>query len=97
MKKFIVVIMALVIICSLFTGCATLTYPVGVITLNNPAGSKEGRSSGKVWLGLFGNVDTSVQTAAKNGNITQISTIQCIEKVGLLGLWKEYTVIVTGE
>jgi len=97
MRKLIMAIITIVIICSLFTGCATLTYPTGVINLNNPTGSKEGRASGKIWLGLFGNVDNSVQTAARNGNITKISSIQCIEKVGILYLWKEYTVIVSGE
>ena len=97
MKKSILMVMALAVICFLFFGCATLTYPVGVIVTDNPGGSKMGQSSGRVYLGLFGDVDNSVQTAARKGNITKVSSVECIEQVGFLGLWKEYTVIVRGE
>jgi len=97
MKKLVMVVIAIVILCSLFTGCATLTYPVGVMNLDNPIGSKEGRASGKNWFFYFGNVDISVQTAARKAGITRISSVQFIEKLGFLCLWREYTVIVSGE
>jgi hypothetical protein len=97
MKKLVILVITIVILCSLFTGCATVTYPAGVMNLDNPIGSKEGRASGKLWFDSFGNVDISVQTAARKAGITRISSVQIMEKAGFLWLWREYTVIVSGE
>jgi hypothetical protein len=94
MKKLISV-MALVIICFLAVGCATITSPVTATT--NPVGSKIGQASGKIWLGAFGSADVGIQAAAKNGGITNISTVDLTTKLGILGLWVEYQATVTGE
>jgi hypothetical protein len=94
MKKLIAVA-ALVTICFLAVGCATITNPVAATT--NPIGSKVGQASGKIWLGVFGSADAGIQAAAKNGGITNISTVDFTSKLGILGLWVEYEATVTGE
>jgi hypothetical protein len=94
MRK-LISLMALVFICFLAVGCATITSPVAATT--NPVGSKVGQSSGKIWLGVFGSADAGIQAAAKNGGITNISTVDFTQKLGLLGLWVEYEATVTGE
>jgi hypothetical protein len=60
-------------------------------------GSKVGRASGKIWLGVFGSADAGIQTAARNGGIKTISTVDLTQKLGVFGLWVEYTATVTGE
>jgi hypothetical protein len=94
MKK-LVAMVALVAICFLAVGCATITQPVAATT--NPVGSKIGQASGKIWLGAFGTADAGIQAAAKNGGITNISTVDVTTKLGILGLWIEYQATVTGE
>jgi hypothetical protein len=94
MRK-LIVMMALVAICFLAVGCATITTPV--VATTNPIGSKVGQASGKVWLGVFGSADAGIQAAARNGGITTISTVDLTQKLGILGLWVEYEATVTGE
>ena len=43
-----------------------------------------------------GNVDVSLQTAAKNGGITKIATVDVRVK-DVLGFMQTYTTVVTGE
>jgi len=87
-------VMALVAISFMAVGCATVTKPVSVTT--NPVGGKVGQASGKIWLGVFGTANAGVQAAAKNGGITNISTVDLTEKLGILGLWTEWEATVTG-
>jgi hypothetical protein len=93
--KNLVVVLALVFVCFLAVGCATITSPVAATT--NPVGSKVGQASGKIWVGMFGSADAGIQAAAKNGGITNISTVDITQKLGILGLWVEYEATVTGE
>ena len=95
MKKSVVMVMVIAVICFLAAGCATLTLPVAATT--QPIGSKVGQASGKIWLAVFGTADAGIQAAAENGGITKISTVDLTKKFGILGLWIEYTVTVTGE
>jgi hypothetical protein len=95
MKKFIIMMTALVAICFLAAGCATITIPV--VATTNPVGSKVGQASGKIWFGMFGRADAGIQAAAKNGGIKNISTVDITQKLGILGLWIEYKATVTGE
>lgn len=76
------------------TGCS-MTVPVGAT--GNDVGSKVGEASGKGFL-MFLNfgVDASVQSAAKNGGITKISTVD-YKVDNMAGLMQTYTCIVTGE
>jgi hypothetical protein len=94
MKKLITMVV-LAAVCFLAVGCATITSPVTATT--NPVGSKVGQASGKIWLGMFGSADAGIQAAAKNGGITNISTVDFTSTLGILGLWVEYQATVTGE
>jgi hypothetical protein len=60
-------------------------------------GSKVGTSKGMVFLHVlaFG-ADASIRTAAKNGGITKISTVD-IKYSDVLGIVQSYETIVTGE
>jgi hypothetical protein len=78
----------------LMTGCA-LTMPVGATS--NPIGSKVGQSTGTVYLQVFAfDADASIRTAAKNGGITKISTVD-VQRKDVLGIITTYTTIVTGD
>jgi hypothetical protein len=94
MKK-LISLMVLVFICFLAVGCATITSPVTATT--NPVGSKVGQATGRIWLGMFGSADAGIQAAAKNGDITKISTVDLTEMLGIMGLWVDYEATVTGE
>jgi hypothetical protein len=76
-------------------GCTT-TEPFDLT--NNPVGSKVGEATGTInFNGAFGaTADYSLQTAAKNGGITRIATVD-LRVYNVLGLIKTYTTIVTGE
>jgi hypothetical protein len=94
MKKYVLVFLAVLVVLAI-TGCTT-TEPVDLT--NNPVGTKVGESSGTlVFGGAFGGtVDYSLQTAAKNGGINKISTVDLrIRNLGIFGV--TYTTIVTGE
>lgn len=76
------------------SSCA-LTLPVAATS--NPVGTKVGTSSATGYLGvLFFNQDASIRTAAKNGGITRISTVD-IKTSTILNLVITYETIVTGE
>jgi hypothetical protein len=94
MKKIVMMITAIALLC-LFVGCATLTVPVTATGL--PIGSKVGQASGRIWMMMFGTADAGIQAAAKNGEITKISTIDITTKMGIFGLWVDYEVTITGE
>lgn len=76
------------------TNCS-MTMPVNATA--NPVGSKVGEASGSVFLGFlaFG-VDASIKSAAANGGVSKISTVD-IKHDSMLGLLDTYTCIVTGE
>jgi len=90
MKKFF----ALVGFVALLTSCS-LTLPVSAT--GNDLGSKVGTASGTCFLyQLCFGADASVATAAKNGGITKISTVDLTTK-NVLGIIVTYTCTVTGE
>lgn len=90
MKMFAAVIFA----AAMMTSCS-ITLPV--TATSNPVGTKVGQSSGNVYLQLFAfDADASIKTAAKNGGITKISTVD-IKHSNVLNLINTYTTIVTGE
>lgn len=76
------------------SSCA-VTLPVNATS--NPLGSKVGTASATGYLGvLFFDQDASIRTAAKNGGITRISTVD-IKTSTILNLIVTYETIVTGE
>ncbi len=85
---------ALIVIAGLLTSCA-LTLPVNATS--NAVGSKVGTAKATGYLGIFWfNADASIQTAAKNGGISKISTVD-IKQTNILGLLYTFETIVTGE
>lgn len=80
-------------VCLILSSCA-LTLPV--TATSNQVGNKVGMSKAQGYLGfLWFDQDASIQTAAKNGGITSISTVD-IKSTNLLGIIMTYETIVTG-
>jgi len=93
MKK-IKLLISVLAIAAMMSSCA-LTLPVNATS--NTIGSKVGTAKATGYLGiLFFNQDASIQTAAKQGGITKISTVD-IKYTSMLNLIVTYETIVTGE
>lgn len=92
MKKFKNFLLA-GIIGAVLAGCS-MTLPVNATAAET--GGKVGRSSGSCYLGMlcFG-VDASIMSAAKNGNLKKIATVDLKVK-NILGIVITYECIVTG-
>ncbi len=90
MKK---VFSALVLAASL----ASCSVTVPVAATSNPIGSKVGSSSTTCILGFFvDGGDASIQTAAKKGGISKVSTVD-FKSSNYLFIVGMYETIVTGE
>ncbi|RMG83904.1 MAG: hypothetical protein D6707_00130 [Bacteroidetes bacterium] len=93
MKKLVKPLMAVATAVAL-SSCS-LTLPVAATS--NPVGSKVGKASGTCYLGVIClGADASIQTAAQNGGIKKISTVD-IKTNNILNLIVTYETIVTGE
>ena len=85
---------ALIAMTLVMSSCA-LTLPVNATS--NPVGEKVGTAKATGYFGiLFFDADASIRTAAKNGGITEISTVD-IKQTSILNLIVTYETIVTGE
>lgn len=89
MKK--ILLLSSVVAALAFTSC-TQVYP-GMVTTASSV--KKGVASKKVWFGIYKDIDVSAATAAKNGGITKVATVDYGFKGGLFS--KTYFTIVTGE
>lgn len=76
----------------LFTASCARVYP-GMVTTASVV--KTGEAKKKVWFGIAKNVDVSIATAAKNGGITKVATVDYGVKPGLFKTI--YFTRVTGE
>ena len=94
MKRTISLLTAILAVSFMLSSCS-MTSPV--CATSNPVGNKVGMASGNGYLGaLIFDVDASIRTAAKNGGITKISTVDW-KWTNILGLLQTYTCIVSGE
>ena len=94
MLKKIKSIFAVTAVIALISSCS-VTMPIGAT--GNPVGSKVGTSSGTCYLGVVClGADASIQSAAKAGGITKISTVD-MKTSNLLNVIVTYQTIVTGE
>jgi len=85
---------ALLAIAGIMSSCS-VTLPV--TATGNEVGSKVGKAEATGVFGtFFFNQDASIQTAAQNGGITEISTVD-IRHGNVLNLIVTYETIVTGE
>lgn len=76
------------------SSCA-VSYPV-IVTTNKSV--KEGRVSKKIIFGIPPmNMDLSIKTAAENGGIKRVATVDFLVESKALGFVRKYTTIVTGE
>lgn len=72
----------------------SITLPVNATA--NEVGSKVGKSSGTCYLGILCfDVDASIATAARNGGISKISTVDYTQK-NILNLIITHETTVTG-
>ena len=97
-------ILTLLLVVFLFSGCAVSYHPlVGMIYTDNEGpllvtankgATKEGISTSTMILGVaYG--DSTIETAALNGNITKITAVDT-DITSVLGIYVEYTTIVRG-
>ena len=99
MKKTFALLVLFVLIGMLAVSCASTSVRQGVnFSQVNGASVKVGQAESRVWLGAFGErTYPTVKQAADNGGITKIATVEYYSKSGVLGIWKDYFTIVTGE
>ncbi|ERP31246.1 TRL domain-containing protein [Chitinivibrio alkaliphilus] len=94
MKKLLSIVGATALVITL-VGCSA-TAPVNATS--NPVGSKVGEAETVQVLGFFfDGGDASIKTAAKNGGISEISTVDSKYELLFLNFVRRYTTIVTGE
>ncbi len=103
MKKLNIIIAAMLI--AFLSGCAT-SIPTGAIMTNlklpvattdaSGQASKVGEASCTSIMAMVAKGDCSIETAKKNGGITQVHHIDW-EVDNLLGIWATYKVVVYGE
>ena len=86
----------------LLAGAATLCCTACTVTrpltaTSNPIGNKVGTASSQAFLGwlLYGG-DSSIQAAAKQGNITRVATVD-VKTTNAFYVFIKRTTIVTGE
>jgi len=75
------------------TSCS-ITAPL--TATGNTIGKKVGTAKANVILGMTFGGDYSIQTAARNGGITKVSTVDVTHK-NVLFVFMSYKTIVTGE
>lgn len=102
MKKLLMLLASAV----LLSGCATATMPVSGLlyanvkapltaTASTEKPTRVGRASTRSILGIIASGDATIQTAARNGGITEIHHVD-YEAQNFFGVLAEYTVVVYG-
>jgi hypothetical protein len=87
----------------LVAGCASIPAsamlgPGNFYSDTAKVGEKRGEETGRVYLGIFGKESfPPVERVAKANEIKKIATVEHYAKLGILGIWMDYTTIVTGE
>jgi len=95
MKKIRNAFIGLIAVVALTLASCSVTVP-GQAT-DNPVGTKVGKSSGTCYLRfLCFDVDYSIHTAAKNGGINKIATVD-VKTTNVLGIIWTFETTVTGE
>lgn len=92
MKKIILTGKVLLLTFAFASCTVTRIYP-GMLT--GASSLKEGKAEKKVWFRMASNIDVSIATAAKNGGITKVATVDYGYRKGLFSV--TYITKVTGE
>jgi len=82
------------VIVVVFASCTTVNLPA--TAAGATVGTRTGQSSGMTYFGIFGNADAGMLTAARNGGISRIATVD-VQVSNILGIITTYTTTVTGE
>jgi hypothetical protein len=83
-----------ILVAVLFLASCSITAPL--TATSNAMGKKVGTAKANVIFGLCFGGDYSVQTAAKNGGITKISTVD-VKTKNILGIFITKETTVTGD
>lgn len=94
------------LVAAMLSGCAHSVMPVSGMLYGNVSAplmvtsvsekpTRVGRASARSILGLIASGDASIQTAARNGGITEIHHVD-YESQNLFGVMSEFTVVVYG-
>jgi len=60
--------------------------------------TKKGQATNKIWLGFIGTESfPSVVKVAQDAGIKKIATVEYNVRPGILGIWCDFTTIVSGE
>jgi hypothetical protein len=95
MKKFRNIFIGLIAAAAITLTSCSITYPGQATT--NPVGTKVGKASGTCYLRILCfDVDYSIHSAAKNGGISKIATVD-VKTTNVLGIIWTFETIVTGE
>jgi len=93
MKKAIFILVAIAAIALM--GCPSLNMPL--LLGDGTIGPRTGQASGQIILGIFGNADAGMITAAKNAGITQIGAVDFQVKQFIGPIVMTFTTTVTGQ
>ncbi|MDX1802671.1 MAG: TRL-like family protein [Alcanivorax sp.] len=102
MKKWILLLVSVVAL----SGCASAVMPVTglmygnvkaplMATTSSDKPTRVGRASARSILGIIASGDASIQTAARNGGITEIHHVD-YQSQNFFGVMSEFTVVVYG-
>ena len=83
-----------IFIVTLLLASCSITMPVN--GSGAPIGKKVGEAKATIIFGLVFGGDASIQTAAKNGNITKVGSVD-MKYFNCLNVYQTRTCIVTGE
>ena len=94
MKKAIFVV-AIAIIALALAGCGSIFVPAPGYFSDVPI-TLRGEATSRLWLGMFGADHPVAEAIARDAGITTIASVERFVRPGILGLWIDSTVIVTG-
>jgi outer membrane lipoprotein SlyB len=92
MKKAVVLIAIVAIV---LMGCPSVNVPY--LIGDGVVGPRTGQSSGKIILGLFGDVDAGMITAARNAGISKIDAVDFRVSTFIGPIILTFTTTVTGQ
>jgi hypothetical protein len=101
--KFLGIITIVAIIGLSVTSCASYNWAPftniqGDYFNSSVSVAKKAQATNKIWLWIFGTDSfPSAAKVAQDNNIKRIATVEYNVRPGILGLWMDYTTIVSGE
>ena len=97
--KRLIIILAVGLAAFAFAGCVSSAQGVGSFFNTSAAAEIDlrGEATNIVYFGMFGEKTyPPVEMVARDNGITKIATMERYRRIGVFGLWIEFTTIVTG-